>query len=260
MAPSSKPGENMLWGGRLTGGLDPLMVAYNESIYFDKALFREDILGSIAFAWANCKGGILTEDEFSKIEKGLHEVMKEWESDTFKIIPGVDEDIHTANERRLGEIIGKEIAGKLHTARSRNEQCVCDMRMWLRDEMRKIESYLVSFLKVITSRAESEIDFVMPGYTHLQRAQPIRWSHWMMSYGLSFASDLERLQRVNKSPLGCGTLAGNPFNIDRDMMAEELGCDGLLWNSVLLHGRVRIRAPGRHLLYWKLLDAEEKEP
>ncbi|KAI1855240.1 hypothetical protein JX266_000105 [Neoarthrinium moseri] len=230
MAPSSKP-----------GGLDPLMVAYNESIYFDKALFREDILGSIAFARANCKGGILTEDEFSKIEKGLHEVMKEWESDTFKIIPGVDEDIHTANERRLGEIIGKEIAGKLHTARSRNEQCVCDMRMWLRDEMRKIEGYLVSFLKVMTSRAESEIDFVMPGYTHLQRAQPIRWSHWMMSYGRSFASDLERLRetikRVNRSPLGCGALAGNPFNIDRDMMAEELGFDGLLWNSVLLHGR-----------------------
>ncbi|KAH6657599.1 L-Aspartase-like protein [Truncatella angustata] len=236
MAPSSKPGENMLWGGRFTGGLDPLMVEYNESIYFDKALYKEDILGSIAFARANTKGGILTQDEFEKIEKGLRAVMEEWETDSFKIVPGVDEDIHTANERRLGEIIGKDVAGKLHTGRSRNEQVACDMRMWLRDELRKIDDYLVNFLKVITARAESEIDYVMPGYTHLQRAQPIRWSHWMMSYGLAFAADLERLRetikRVNKSPLGCGALAGNPFGIDRDMMAKELGFDGLLWNSM----------------------------
>ncbi|ORY64490.1 argininosuccinate lyase [Pseudomassariella vexata] len=234
MAPNKQ--ENMLWGGRFTGGLDPLMVEYNESIYFDKALYKEDILGSIAFARANCKGGILTEAEFNKIEAGLREVMKEWDANKFTIIPGVDEDIHTANERRLGEIIGKDVAGKLHTGRSRNEQVACDMRMWLRDELRKIEGYLVSFLKVIAARAESEVDYVMPGYTHLQRAQPIRWSHWMLSYGLAFAGDLERLRetikRVNKSPLGCGALAGNPFNIDRDMMAKELGFEGLLWNSM----------------------------
>ncbi|KAI0181576.1 argininosuccinate lyase [Hypoxylon sp. FL1284] len=236
MAPSTKPGENMLWGGRFTGGLDPLMVAYNESIHFDKALYKQDILGSIAFARANKKGGILTEDEFDKIEKGLQAVMKEWDEDKFTIIPGVDEDIHTANERRLGEIIGKDVAGKLHTGRSRNEQVACDMRMWLRDELRKIEEHLVTFLKVAADRAEREVEHVMPGYTHLQRAQPIRWSHWVMSYSLAFASDLERLRevvrRVNKSPLGCGALAGNPFAIDRDMMAAELGFDGLLWNSM----------------------------
>ncbi|KAI0156375.1 argininosuccinate lyase [Xylariaceae sp. FL1272] len=236
MASDKKPEANMLWGGRFTGGLDPLMVAYNESIYIDKTAYKQDILGSIAFARANCKGGVITQDEFQKIEAGLRAVMKEWDDNSFKIIPGVDEDIHTANERRLGEIIGKEVAGKLHTGRSRNEQVVCDMRMWLRDELKKIESHLVTFLQVCADRAEREVEHVMPGYTHLQRAQPVRWSHWMLSHALAFASDLERLRevsrRINKSPLGCGALAGNPFGIDRDMMAEELGFEGLLWNSM----------------------------
>jgi argininosuccinate lyase len=212
------------------------MVAYNESIYFDKILYRQDILGSIAFARANCKAGILTKAEFDKIETGLKQVEKEWADDKFKIVPGVDEDIHTANERRLGEIIGKDVAGKLHTGRSRNEQIATDMRMWLRDELVKIAGFLHSFLDVTCKRAQQEIDYVMPGYTHLQRAQPIRWSHWLMSYGFAFASDLERLheliRRVNRSPLGCGALAGNPFGIDREMMAAELGFDGLLWNSM----------------------------
>ncbi|KAI0479133.1 L-Aspartase-like protein [Xylariaceae sp. FL0804] len=228
--------ENMLWGGRFEGGLDPLMVAYNESIHFDKALYKQDILGSIAFARANHKGGMLTADEFDKIEKGLREVMKEWEDGTFTIVPGVDEDIHTANERRLGEVIGKDVAGKLHTGRSRNEQVASDMRMWLRDELRSVDGHLVELLRVAADRAAREVEHVMPGYTHLQRAQPIRWSHWLMSYALAFAADLERLRelvrRVNRSPLGCGALAGNPFGIDREAMAAELGFEGLLWNSM----------------------------
>ncbi|KAK0724617.1 L-Aspartase-like protein [Lasiosphaeris hirsuta] len=236
MAGLEKPSGNMLWGGRFTGGLDPLMVQYNESIYFDKVLYKQDILGSIAFARANAKSGIISQDEFKKIEEGLRAVQEEWEAGTFVIVPGVDEDIHTANERRLGEIIGKDVAGKLHTGRSRNEQIATDMRMWLRDELRTIEEHLRAFLSVIAARAEKEIDVIMPGYTHLQRAQPIRWSHWMLSYGFVFASDLERLgeviKRVNRSALGCGALAGNPFNIDRDMMSEELGFENLLWNSM----------------------------
>ncbi|TVY44257.1 putative argininosuccinate lyase [Lachnellula subtilissima] len=235
-APGSKPGENMLWGGRFTGGLDPLMVSYNESIYYDRAFHTQDILGSIAWARANYKTGILTASEFSAIESGLKKVEEEWVAGTFKIIPGVDEDIHTANERRLGEIIGKEVGGKLHTGRSRNEQVATDMRLWLRDELRKIEVFLVDFLKVTAARAEQEIDLIMPGYTHLQRAQPIRWSHWMLSYGMAFASDLERLRevvaRVNLSPLGAGALAGNCFGVDREAMAKELGFEGLLWNSM----------------------------
>ncbi|KAK7977494.1 arginine-10 [Apiospora saccharicola] len=235
MASEKAPAENMLWGGRFTGGLDPLMLKYNASIVYDKLLYKEDILGSIAFARANAKSGIISNDEFAEIERGLREVQKEWEADTFAIQPN-DEDIHTANERRLGEIIGKDIAGKLHTGRSRNEQVVCDMRMWLRDQIREIEGQLKSFIEVIAARAEAEVGIIMPGYTHLQRAMVVMWSQHLLSFGFNFASDLERLRetfkRVNRSPLGCGALAGNGFNIDRDMMAEELGFDGVMWNSM----------------------------
>jgi argininosuccinate lyase len=179
------------------------MVSYNESIYFDRAFYSQDIAGSVAWARANHKAGILTKEEFSAIESGFKKVEAEWADGTFKIIPGVDEDIHTANERRLGEIIGKDIGGKLHTGRSRNEQVATDMRLWLRDELRTIEGHMVDFLKVMTARAEKEIDEIMPGYTHLQRAQPIRWSHWILSYAMAFAQDLERLRevivRVNQS-------------------------------------------------------------
>lgn len=233
---SDAPAAGKLWGGRFTGGTDPIMTQYNESIYFDRALYSQDIRGSIAFARANTKVGLLTQEEFAAIEKGFEQVLQEWESNTFKIVPGVDEDIHTANERRLGEIIGTGIAGKLHTGRSRNDQVATDMRLWLRDQLSQLEEYLVAFLKVIAARAEKEIEHVMPGYTHLQRAQPIRWSHWMLLYGHYFASDLQRLRevrsRINKSPLGCGALAGNPFAIDREAIAEELGFEGLIMNSM----------------------------
>lgn len=236
MAQDNAPSAGKLWGGRFTGGQDPIMTQYNESIYFDRAFYSQDIRGSIAYARANKNNKLLTDKEFSEIERGFKQVLQEWENNTFKIVPGVDEDIHTANERRLGEIIGKDIAGKLHTGRSRNDQVATDMRLWLRDQLDNLENYLIDFLKVIAARAEKEIEHVMPGYTHLQRAQPIRWSHWMLMYGSFFASDLQRLRelrtRVNRSPLGCGALAGNPFNIDRDAIAKELGFDGLIMNSM----------------------------
>ncbi|GJN81955.1 argininosuccinate lyase [Purpureocillium lilacinum] len=231
------PAAGMLWGGRFTGAIDPLMHKYNASIQYDKALYKEDILGSIAFARANSKAGIISEDEFQAIERGLLQVMEEWKQGTFAIMPN-DEDIHTANERRLGEVIGKDIAGKLHTGRSRNEQVVCDMRMWLRDRIREIDSQLVAFLKVIVTRAESEIDFIMPGYTHLQRAQPVRWSQWLMSHAAAFKQDLERLrqvfERVNLSPLGSEELGFSGITLnsmntsaDRDFVIEFL-----VWNSI----------------------------
>ncbi len=230
----------MLWGGRFTGGLDPLMVSYNESIYFDRAIYAQDIRGSIAYARANAKIGILTQDEFEAIEKGFGQVLSEWQDDKFEIKPGVDEDIHTANERRLGEIIGTQIAGKLHTGRSRNDQVGTGMRLWLRDQLREIEQHLIALLRVTTSRAQSEISALMPGYTHLQRAQPIRWSHWLLSYGTVFTSDLERLRevtrRVNRSPLGSGALVGNPFGIDREAMAKELGFESIINNSMAAVG------------------------
>ena len=202
----------------------------------DRAIYAQDIRGSIAYARANSKIGILTAEEFQQIEKGLKQVQSEWESNTFKIVPGADEDIHTANERRLGEIIGTHVAGKLHTGRSRNDQVATGMRLWLRDELRAIESHLVSLLRVLASRAESEISVLMPGYTHLQRAQPIRWSHLLLSYATFLSNDLARLRettkRVNQSPLGAGALAGNPFGIDRAALASELGFAGIIPNSL----------------------------
>jgi argininosuccinate lyase len=144
--------------------------------------------------------------------------------------------IHTANERRLGEIIGTNVAGKLHTGRSRNDQIATDMRMWLRDELNLIEEHLIDLLKVIAQRAEQDIDYIMPSYTHLQRAQPIRWSHWLLSYATAFQSDLERMRftkrNVNKLPLGSGAVAGNAFGIDRMQLAKELGFEGLIMNSM----------------------------
>ncbi|KAF4815326.1 putative argininosuccinate lyase [Colletotrichum siamense] len=133
-----------------------------------------------------------------------------------RIVQG-DDDIHTANEPRLDEIIGKDIAGKLHTGRSLSEQFVCDMRVWLRDELRKLEGHLISFLRVTADRAEKQFDSNMPGYAHLQRAQPVRWSHWMLSYAES---------------IGRGALASDHFNIDREAISKELGFERLLWNSM----------------------------
>ncbi|KAF9892827.1 argininosuccinate lyase [Aspergillus nanangensis] len=235
MSASKGVAENMLWGGRFTQGLDPLMVQYNQSLPYDRILWQQDIRGSLAFARANTKGGILTAHEFSEIERGFAQIATEWRTNTF-LVKENDEDIHTANERRLSEIIGKDIGGKLHTGRSRNEQIATDMRLWLRDELRQLDVWLCDLIKVSVARAESELDYLMPGYTHLQKAQPVRWSHFLLSHATAFASELQRLRevirRVNKSPLGTGALAGNPFQIDREMMAEELGFEGLLYNSM----------------------------
>ncbi|KAI4187715.1 MAG: hypothetical protein L6R41_002617 [Letrouitia leprolyta] len=235
-AGESKPAENKLWGGRFTGGLDPLMDAYNESLSYDREFYAHDIDGSIAWARANKDVGILTEKEFKEIERGFSTVRKEWETNTFKILPGIDEDIHTANERRLGELIGQTIAGKLHTGRSRNDQIATDLRLWVREKLREIEEKLTALLQTIVSRAEAELDFLMPGYTHLQRAQPVRWSHWLLSYGFFFAADFKRLRSViedlNICPLGTGALSGNVFGVDREAIGKELGFHGLCWNSM----------------------------
>ncbi|MCJ1291266.1 argininosuccinate lyase [Xylographa carneopallida] len=234
--PSANGASGRLWGGRFTGKTDELMEQYNESLSFDRVLYAQDIAGSIAYARANVTTKILTQEEFSAIEKGLSQVLEEWRTDTFVVKKGIDEDIHTANERRLGEIIGTDIAGKLHTGRSRNDQIATDLRLWLRDELQEIERYLIDLLKVVAERAQNDISLLMPSYTHLQRAQPIRWSHWLLSYGAFFADDLLRLRevikRVNRCPLGCGAVAGNAFDIDREAMAEELGFEGLLPNSM----------------------------
>lgn len=136
------------------------MEQYNASLPYDRLFYAQDIAGSIAFARANFNNGILTEDEFAAIEKGLQQVKEEWANGTFEVKQN-DEDIHTANERRLSEIVGKEIGGKLHTGRSRNEQIATDMRLWLREELRTLEGYLVDLIKVAVARAENEIDVLV---------------------------------------------------------------------------------------------------
>jgi argininosuccinate lyase len=153
---------------------------------------------------------------------------------TFDENPG-DEDIHTANERRLTELVGA-VGGKLHTGRSRNDQVVTDERMWLRDELRTQIILMKDLVNTILIRAENELDYIMPGYTHLQRAQPIRWSHWLLCYAWQWKRDIERLEgilpRVNLLPLGVGALSGHPFGIDRHLLARDLKFDGIISNSL----------------------------
>lgn len=211
------------------------MTTYNESLSYDKRMYKADVLGSITYSRALLKVEIITPHEQAEMERGLGLVLEEWEKKTFVEKEG-DEDIHTANERRLGEIIGTPIAGKLHTGRSRNDQVATDMRLYLRWQIDDVSQTLRSFLEVLSKRAEVEIDVLMPGYTHLQRAQPIRWSHFLMAHATNFLGDLERLiqvrARVNRSPLGSGALAGNPFNVDREFIAKDLGFESCLENSL----------------------------
>ncbi|KAJ1899917.1 argininosuccinate lyase [Kickxella alabastrina] len=227
-------GAKKLWGGRFSGATDPLMEAFNESIHFDRRMFAADIQGSRAYAKALHKQGILTLTEQSQLDKGLATVLSEWQAGTFELKPG-DEDIHTANERRLGEIVGS-VSGKLHTGRSRNDQVATDMRLWLRDEVKQMVNFLRELVGVLVSRAQTDVDVLMPGYTHLQRAQPIRWSHFLLSYAFSFQQDTQRLEeslpRICQLPLGSGALAGNPFQVDRQWLAKELGFSSVTPNSL----------------------------
>ncbi|KAK1927999.1 L-Aspartase-like protein [Papiliotrema laurentii] len=227
--------KRKLWGGRFTGSTDPLMHEFNQSLKYDKRMYAADVKGSIAFSKALLKTGILNEKEQQEIERGLKLVEREWAENKF-VIQADDEDIHTANERRLSEIIGKEIGGKLHTGRSRNDQVATDMRIWLMDETAKVEQYLKDLLTVMVSRAEKEVDAIMPGYTHLQRAQPVRWSHLLLSHAQSFLSDLNRLRqlipRISVLPLGSAALAGNPYSLDRELLRQELGFQSIGENSM----------------------------
>lgn len=226
--------KQQLWGGRFTGTTDPLMWEFNQSLKYDKRMRAADIRGSIAYTKALRLQGVYTEEEEAIMIKGLQAVDQEWKSGTFEIKP-TDEDIHTANERRVSEIVGP-VGGKLHTGRSRNDQCATDLRLWLLDEIKDVESALKGLIRVMVERADNEKDILMPGYTHLQRAQPIRWSHLLLSHAFSFNSDLQRLRelipRVSILPLGSGALAGNPFGVDREFLAKELGFQSIAENSL----------------------------
>ncbi|AMD22142.1 HGL198Wp [Eremothecium sinecaudum] len=226
-----------LWGGRFTTKIDPLMDKFNASLPYDYRMYRADLQGTKVYTEGLQKVGLLTPGELENIHKGLRQIDKEWSDGTFEKKPD-DEDIHTANERRLGEIIGQNIAGKVHTGRSRNDQVATDMRIYCREVIYDtIFPTIERLIKVLILRAREEIDVLMPGYTHLQRAQPIRWSHWLSCYATYFSEDFDRLKqlvtRLNKSPLGAGALAGHPYMIDREYLAEGLGFQGVIGNSLV---------------------------
>ena len=223
-----------LWGGRFDEAANPLLRQFNDSLPFDRRLWLEDIFGSMAYAEGLARAGILTIEESDLLLAGLEQVAQEWRDGIAQIEPG-DEDIHTAVERRLGELIGS-VAGKLHTGRSRNDQIATDQRWWLRNQIDDLDRLLAELIDAATERAETEIDVLMPGYTHLQPAQPIRWSQWLLSHTWAWQRDRERLadlgRRANRSPLGAGALAGNPFAVDRHALAADLGFDKPIPNSI----------------------------
>ncbi|XP_063809911.1 argininosuccinate lyase isoform X2 [Pseudophryne corroboree] len=197
-----------LWGGRFVGSIDPIMEMFNSSVSYDKRMWSADIRGSQAYVKALEKAGLVSISEMEQIVTGLDQIHEEWSTGTF-VLTKADEDIHTANERRLKELIG-EPAGKLHTGRSRNDQVVTDMRLWLRDSCSVLYLHLTRLIRTMIDRAAVEVHILFPGYTHMQRAQPIRWSHWILS----------------------GAIAGNPLGIDRELLRKELNFDSVSLNSM----------------------------
>jgi argininosuccinate lyase len=223
-----------LWVGRLDGKLDARAAALNASLPFDRRLARQDVRGSIAWAEALTRAGVLTEEEMNSIRGGLAQVQHELASDEFSFAPA-DEDIHTAVERRLGELIG-EVAGKLHTGRSRNDQVATDFRLWLMETAESTADEVRSLQRVLLARAEKDFGIMLPGYTHTQRAQPILLSHWWLSHFWALERDVAQFRGVRAQaavcPLGSGALAGTAFPVDRDALARALGFDSASPNSL----------------------------
>ena len=223
-----------MWEGRFHKETNKLLEKFNASITFDKRMYEEDIKGSIAHSRMLSKQGIISSEEQKEIENGLLQIKNEIENGTFEF-KIEDEDIHMSIEKRLTEIIGA-VAGKLHTARSRNDQVALDVRMYVRKEAKKIKELLINFENVILNLSEKYEDIIIPGYTHLQRAQPILFSHHLTAYFQMFKRDITRiddfLERSDEMPLGAGALAGTTFDLDRHFVAKELGFSKPTENSL----------------------------
>ena len=223
-----------LWEGRFNKETNKLLEKFNASIDFDKRMYEEDIKGSIVHSRMLEKQGIIGLDEQKEIERGLLQIKNEIETGNFEFKIS-DEDIHMSIEKRLTEIIGSA-AGKLHTARSRNDQVALDIKMYVRKEAENIKSLLINMESIILDLAKKYKATIIPGYTHLQRAQPILFSHHLMAYFQMFKRDISRigdfLERIDEMPLGAGALAGTTFNLDRDFVAQELGFSRPTENSL----------------------------
>jgi argininosuccinate lyase len=223
-----------MWGGRFAAGPDAIMEAINASIGFDKRMASQDIAGSRAHAAMLAASGVITDSDAEAIREGLLTVLSEIEGGNFEFSTAL-EDIHMNVEARLKEIIG-EPAGRLHTGRSRNDQVATDFKLWVRDQFDAAEAGLLALIRALMTQAEAGADWVMPGFTHLQTAQPVTWGHHMMAYVEMFGRDLSRVRdaraRMNECPLGSAALAGTSFPIDREMTASALGFDRPTANSL----------------------------
>lgn len=224
----------MLWGGRFDSLPAEAMRRFNDSFAFDRRLYAADIEASIAYAGALARVGLITSEEQHQLVAGLEQVRAEFDAGAFQAQPD-DEDVHTAVERRLSELVGP-VAGKLHTGRSRNDQVTTDLRLYLLGQIESMHHSLAELQIALIEKAEAHLDTIMPGYTHLQPAQPVLFSHWLMSYFWKFHRDRERLsqvvQHVSVLPLGSGALAGHPFGLDRQALADELGFSAVAENSM----------------------------
>lgn len=226
--------QNTLWAGRYEHAAADSVRRLNDSYPFDNRLYAADIACSIAYAHALVKAGVISGVEAEELHDGLTRVLAEFESGTFQPAPG-DEDIHTAVERRLTELVGPA-AGKLHTGRSRNDQVATDVRYWQAQTIRRIIPLITALGRAIVEQAKPHTETLMPGYTHLRAAQPISAAHWLLSYFWMLTRDVERfeatLSATLTSPLGSGAMAGTPYGIDREGLADSMGFLRISRNSL----------------------------
>ena len=230
---TSKP-ANAQWGGRFASGPSEVMERINASIGFDRRLFAQDIAGSRAHARMLVAQGILSSEDGEAIQGGLDTISREIESGEFSFSAAL-EDIHMNIEARLRELVG-DAAGRLHTARSRNDQVATDFRLWVRDEIDQVDAALKALQSVLLDKAEAHAETILPGFTHLQTAQPVTFGHHLLAYVEMFGRDRGRFAdaraRLNELPLGAGALAGTSFPIDRHAVADDLGFDRPMANSL----------------------------
>ena len=230
----SNTSSNQMWGGRFASGPDAIMEAINASIGFDQRLATQDIAGSRAHAAMLAAQSIISDSDFEAIEEGLITILSEIERGKF-VFSSKLEDIHMNIESRLKDLIGAP-ASRLHTARSRNDQVATDFKLWVRDQLDACEVALTALIHALIAQAEQGADWVMPGFTHLQTAQPVTWGHHMMAYVEMFGRDLSRVRdarkRMSECPLGAAALAGTSFPIDRNSTAAALGFDRPAANSL----------------------------
>ena len=224
-----------LWGGRFTGQTSDLFKEFNDSLPVDYRMAEQDIIGSVAWSRALASVNVLTADEQQKLEAALNALLAEVQADPKVILQSDAEDIHSWVEGKLIDAVG-DLGKKLHTGRSRNDQVATDLKLWCRKQGEELSELLAALIDALVTLAEREQDTVLPGYTHLQRAQPVTFAHWCLAYVEMFERDKQRLtnalELMNASPLGCGALAGTAYAIDREVLAQDLGFARATRNSL----------------------------